>query len=132
LRAHGGKTAEQNRCRSPVSASMRRSLTRGARTATAPAPAPAPALASIPRLVVTVTHHQPVAVLVAFAGELGDVGVHPGPQRLGQHPPRALAHDLVDQRPTQRAGPVVGASAVFNYLEHGRTFPNRRANGAAC
>ena len=37
LRAHGGRIAEQNRCRSPVSESMRLSLTRGACTATAPA-----------------------------------------------------------------------------------------------
>jgi hypothetical protein len=27
-----------------------------------------------------------------------DIGVHLGLQRLGQHPPRALPHDLIDQR----------------------------------
>ena len=37
LRAHAGRIAEQNRRRSPVSASMRLSLTRGAFTGTAPA-----------------------------------------------------------------------------------------------
>ncbi len=37
LRAHGGKIAEQNRCRSPVAASVRLSLTRGTVTSTAPA-----------------------------------------------------------------------------------------------
>ena len=37
LRAHGGKIAEENRSRSPVAASMRLSLTRGAVTSTAPA-----------------------------------------------------------------------------------------------
>ena len=37
LRAHGGKIAEANRFRSPVSASVRLSLTRGAVTSTAPA-----------------------------------------------------------------------------------------------
>jgi hypothetical protein len=77
--------------------------------------------------VVAVAHDQPVAVLVALVGELGDVGVHLGPQRLGQHPPRALPDDLVDQRP-RRAARVVGRGLVMNYLEHGRTFPNRRAN----
>jgi hypothetical protein len=29
--------------------------------------------------------------------ERGDIGVHLGPQRLGQHPPGTLPHDLVDQ-----------------------------------
>jgi hypothetical protein len=37
LRAHGGKIAEENRFRSPVTGSVRLSLTRGAVTATAPA-----------------------------------------------------------------------------------------------
>jgi hypothetical protein len=37
LRAQAGKIAEANRFRSPVDSSMRRSLTRGARTGTAPA-----------------------------------------------------------------------------------------------
>jgi hypothetical protein len=37
LRAHGGKIAEENRFRSPVSGSVRLSLTRGAVTSTAPA-----------------------------------------------------------------------------------------------
>ena len=36
LRAHGGKIAEENRFRSPVSGSVRLSLTRGAVTSTAP------------------------------------------------------------------------------------------------
>ncbi len=37
LRAHAGRIADENRCRSLVSASTRRSLTRGAATVTAPA-----------------------------------------------------------------------------------------------
>ena len=37
LRHHGGRIAEENRRRSPVSGSMRRSLTRGAVTSTASA-----------------------------------------------------------------------------------------------
>lgn len=37
LRAPGGRIAEVNRCRSPVSGSTRLSLTRGIRTSTGPA-----------------------------------------------------------------------------------------------
>ena len=37
FRAHAGRIAEANRCRSPVTSSIRLSLTRGARTGTAPA-----------------------------------------------------------------------------------------------
>jgi hypothetical protein len=37
LRHHGGRIAEENLARSPVSGSTRRSLTRGATTSTAPA-----------------------------------------------------------------------------------------------
>jgi hypothetical protein len=37
LRAHGGKIAEENRLRSPVTGSVRLSFTRGAVTSTAPA-----------------------------------------------------------------------------------------------
>jgi hypothetical protein len=37
LRAHGGKIAEENCLRCPVSGSVRLSLTRGAVTSTAPA-----------------------------------------------------------------------------------------------
>ena len=37
LRHHGGRIAEENRARSPVSGSVRRSLTRGTVTSTAPA-----------------------------------------------------------------------------------------------
>jgi hypothetical protein len=37
LRHQGGRIAEENRQRSPVSGSVRRSLTRGATTCTAPA-----------------------------------------------------------------------------------------------
>ena len=37
FRAHGGKIAEENRCRSPVPGSVRLSLTRGTVTSTAPA-----------------------------------------------------------------------------------------------
>jgi len=54
--------------------------------------------------VVAVAHDQAVAVLVTLVGERGDVGVHLGLEGLGQHPPRALADDLVDQRHPLRGG----------------------------
>ena len=72
---------------------MRLSLTRGTVTSTAPA------LVSTSRgLVIAVTHHQPAAVLVPLGRERRDIGIHLGLQRLGQHPPRALPHNLIDQR----------------------------------
>jgi hypothetical protein len=37
LRSQAGRIAEENRCRSPVTSSVRLSLTRGCRTGTAPA-----------------------------------------------------------------------------------------------
>jgi hypothetical protein len=46
-----------------------------------------------------IADHQPAAVLVPLRGERRDIGIHLGLQRLGQHPPRALPHDLIDQRP---------------------------------
>jgi hypothetical protein len=39
-----------------------------------------------------------VAVLAAVGGEAGDIGIHLGLKRLGQHPPGALPYDLIDQR----------------------------------
>jgi hypothetical protein len=39
-----------------------------------------------------------VTILAPLGGMGRDVGVHLGLQRLGQHPPGALPHDLIDQR----------------------------------
>ena len=52
----------------------------------------------LPRLMRAVAHHQPTPTLVAVGGKPGDVGVNLRLQSLGQHPPRALAHDLINQR----------------------------------
>jgi hypothetical protein len=66
-----------------------------------------------------IADHQAVTILVAFAGELGDVGVHLGLQRLGQHPPGALADDLIDSDDEPSAGrssPADGSG--LGYGEH--------------
>ena len=58
-----------------------------------------------------------------------DVGRHLGLQRRRQHLTGALAGQLVQHRPTDRGrGVLVGLVLVVGYLEHGRTFPNQRAN----
>src|SRR5205823_1270319 len=79
----------------------------------------------LPRLVITVAHHQPAAILVPLGSVRRDIGVHLGPQRLGQHPPRAFPHDLIDQR---RAilGALVVRAVVRDYGEH-RVIPSRPA-----
>jgi hypothetical protein len=76
-------------------------------------------------LMAPVAHHQPAAALVALGVELRDVGLDLGLQGFGQHPPRTLTDDLIDQR-----GTVAGTAGVLsavrssNYGEHqGRTFP---------
>jgi len=93
LRAHGGRMAEENRCRSPVSGSIHLSLTRGATTGTEPALVSTPRGACVP---LRMTQAMPVHV--TLVGEAGDVGIDLGLQRLGQHPAGTLTHDLVDQR----------------------------------
>jgi hypothetical protein len=78
-----------------------------------------------------VTHHQPPATVVALTNMTGDVGVDLSLQRLGQHPPSALANDLVDQR-CSRAGHrphnvvIVAVRLLANYGEHGSYLPDRR------
>jgi hypothetical protein len=49
-------------------------------------------------VVIAIAHHQPATVLIALGGMRRDIGIHLGLQRLGQHPPRALPHNLIDQR----------------------------------
>ncbi len=77
----------------------------------------------------TVAHHQPVTVLIDLLSMSVDVGAHLGLQRRGQHLPRAVTHNLVEQRfTTGHGGLVVGLIVLLDYLEHGRTFPNQRDN----
>ena len=72
-----------------------------------------------------VAHHQPPPVLVTLTGMAGDVGVDLCLQSLGQHPPRALADELIDQRHTigTRAFRTIADSR--NYREHG-SYPSDR------
>ncbi|MEJ8652670.1 hypothetical protein WKI65_32545 [Streptomyces sp. MS1.AVA.3] len=64
-----------------------------------------------------------MATLIALISQLGYVGIDFGLQRRGQHPPCALADDLVDQ-----GGAGGGAAVVVHYAEHGRAFPAGAAN----
>jgi hypothetical protein len=48
--------------------------------------------------VVTIAGHQAAAIFAALGGEPGDIGIHLRLQCLGQHPPRCLADNLIDQR----------------------------------
>ncbi len=85
----------------------------------------------LPRGVEAVAHHQPVAVLVNLTGVGLDVRGDLGQQRRGEHLPGAVAGELVEQRPTHRrrgADVLLGLVLLVDYLEHGRAFPNRRAN----
>jgi hypothetical protein len=68
-------------------------------------------------LVVAVAHDQTPPGLVPLIGQLGYVGVDFGFQRGGQHPPCALADDLVNQ------GAVWCRSVFVDYREHRRAFP---------
>jgi integrase len=78
---------------------------------------------------VAVADHQPVTILIDQMRVGVDVGGDLGPQRRGQHLPSAVADQIVQQRPAdRRRGVLVGLGLVVDYLEHGRTFPNQRAN----
>src|SRR5438067_11827523 len=52
------------------------------------------------------------------------VGRHLRLQGDREHLPRSLAHDLIEHRTAR----LVGLGLVVDYLEHGRTLPDRRAN----
>ena len=57
-----------------------------------------------------------------------DVRGHLGLQRHREHLPGTITHDLVEQRPAAHGALLVGLVLLVDYLEHGRTFPSRRAN----
>jgi len=62
-------------------------------------------------------HDQPPPALVALDGVAGDVVVDLGLQGLGQHPPGALPHELVDQGHATRLAAVIGVGSSRNYGE---------------
>jgi hypothetical protein len=63
-------------------------------------------------------------VLVALVGQLCYIRVDFGFQGGGEHPPRALADDVVDQE----AG--LGRSLGIHHAQHGRAFPTDGATSA--
>jgi hypothetical protein len=71
----------------------------------------------LPRLAVAVAHDQTATVAISLISQLGYVTVDFRFQRSGQHPPSALADDLVDH------GAVSRGAVVIHYGEHGRAFP---------
>ena len=83
----------------------------------------------LPRVVEAVADHQPTTLRVELVGMSVDVGGDLGQQRRRQHLPRPVASELVEQRPTHsRRDVLLGLALLLDYLEHGRAFPNRRAN----
>ncbi|MDT5051726.1 MAG: hypothetical protein QOF66_92 [Mycobacterium sp.] len=76
---------------------------------------------------VAVAEHQPVTRFVDLTHVGVDVGGDLGLQRSREHRPCTITHDLVEQRPA-RGAVLVGRNRVVDYLEHGRTLPNQRAN----
>ncbi len=72
--------------------------------------------------VAAVAHHQRVPELITLGSQLGYVLVDFRLQRGGEHPPGALADDLIDH------GAGLGGTLGIHYAEHGRAFPTRAAN----
>jgi hypothetical protein len=58
----------------------------------------------LPGVGVPVAHDQAPAALVELVDMRRDVGGDLGLQRRGEHPPRTVADDLVDQRPAGNQG----------------------------
>jgi len=86
----------------------------------------------LPGLVEAVADHQSTPGLVDLMGERVDVRGDLGLQRRGQHRPRAVTDQLVKQRSADRSRCVlVGLGLFLDYLEHGRAFPNQRANAGS-
>src|SRR6202022_4087554 len=81
------------------------------------------------RLGPAVAHHQPASVLVALAAMALDVIVGLSPQRFHQHPPCALARDLVQQQKLLTRFPRI---LLLDYLQHRwRLLPTRLPPGFA-
>jgi len=69
---------------------------------------------------------------VDLVSERLDIRGNLGLQRHAQHLPGTIADRFVEQRPAHRGqGVLVRLGLPMDYLEHGRTFPNQRANAGA-
>ncbi|GAA0277150.1 hypothetical protein GCM10009527_086910 [Actinomadura nitritigenes] len=71
--------------------------------------------------VVPVADHQTATSGIGLGGQLSYVLVDFRLQRGGQHPPRPLSHDLVDQ------GAGLGGTFGGDYAQHRRALPTRAA-----
>jgi hypothetical protein len=67
-------------------------------------------------------------VLITLVRMAGDVVVDLGLQRLGQHPPRALPDELVDQSRAAVPTRLVGSASLGNYGAHGSYPSDRRCS----
>jgi hypothetical protein len=85
-----------------------------------------PAGQHLPRLVIAIAHHQAVAVLALLTSEPGNAGIHLGGQRFGQHPPRVLPHNPIDQRRRDILAALMARAVARDYGEH-RVVPSRPA-----
>jgi hypothetical protein len=70
---------------------------------------------------VAVAHHQPPARLVPLDRVRGEIRVDLGLQRGGQHPPGALAHQLV-----QVQAQLILRLGIDDYTQHAAFLPRRR------
>src|SRR5699024_3989915 len=79
----------------------------------------------LPFAVVTVAYHQPVPALVALVRMLLDVSSDLDLQRCGEHLPRAVAYDLIQQRATRQPGVAAGAdlTGAIGYRGHEAFLP---------
>ena len=83
----------------------------------------------LPRLRVSVAHHQPATVLVDLASMRLDIRRDLGAQGRREHRPRTLPNNLVDHRTVRR--PVDSTRILLaDYREHRRTFPTRASTPA--
>jgi hypothetical protein len=71
---------------------------------------------------VAVAHHQPPATLIPLGGVGGQGGVDLGLQGGGEHPPGALAHQLVHAQ-----AQLVMRLGIGDYTQHAAFLPRRRS-----
>jgi hypothetical protein len=82
----------------------------------------------LPRLVRAGADHQPPTLAVEQLSVRVEVRRDLGLQRRREHLPGTLTDQRVEQLRTRCIGLVIGLAGLPDYLEHGRNFPNQRAN----